>query len=127
MPKYFYSPTSKGFYLEGLHSTMPNDVMEITKTKYTSMLAELSSGAREVYVDGNVPKVRDVAYVISIDDIRAQRDELLTASDWTQMPDNNLTPEQRTAWADYRQLLRDITDTYPDPSTVVWPDAPPTE
>jgi hypothetical protein len=32
-------------------------------------------------------------------------------SDWTQLADADLTPEEKTAWTAYRQQLRDMTDT----------------
>ena len=41
--------------------------------------------------------------------VRYIRDLRLAASDWTQLADNTLSPEQRTAWAQYRQALRDVT------------------
>lgn len=51
---------------------------------------------------------------------RIHRDGLLAASDWTQLPDVEL--DNRAAWADYRQQLRDLPDdpawpnvTFPDP------------
>jgi hypothetical protein len=44
--------------------------------------------------------------------VRAQRDRLLSASDWTQTLD---APVDRTAWATYRQALRDL------PSQEGWP------
>lgn len=60
--------------------------------------------------------------------IRGRRDALLTSTDWTQMPDVALTAEQKAAWADYRQQLRDITDQLPDiiPTgyDVPWPTRP---
>lgn len=37
--------------------------------------------------------------------VRAQRDRLLSASDWTQVLD---APVDREAWATYRQALRDL-------------------
>lgn len=40
--------------------------------------------------------------------LRTERNALLASSDWTQLPDSPLTPEQKQAWAEYRQLLRDI-------------------
>ena len=40
---------------------------------------------------------------------RSQRDMLLAACDWTQIPDSPLSAESKTAWATYRQELRDIT------------------
>jgi len=56
--------------------------------------------------------------------VRDQRNSLIAASDWTQMPDSPLTAEQRAAWADYRQALRDIPELYDDPDSVVWPEEP---
>lgn len=56
-------------------------------------------------------------------DIRARRDELLSACDWTQMPDVQLTAAQKSAWATYRQALRDIT-LAPTPAAVVFPSKP---
>jgi hypothetical protein len=40
--------------------------------------------------------------------LRAERDALLAASDWTQMPDAPLDGEARAAYATYRQKLRDF-------------------
>ncbi|MEK0158693.1 tail fiber assembly protein [Pseudoalteromonas piscicida] len=56
--------------------------------------------------------------------IRTKRDELLTASDYTQMPDSPLTTEQKQSWADYRQALRDLPGSNDDPALVVWPTPP---
>lgn len=53
--------------------------------------------------------------------VRAERDALLRASDWTQLPD--IPASTRAAWAPYRQALRDITGQA-DPFSVVWPVAP---
>jgi len=41
------------------------------------------------------------------DDMRNQRNVLLSDTDWTQIGD---APVNATAWATYRQALRDITD-----------------
>lgn len=40
--------------------------------------------------------------------IRQQRNEKLAVCDWTQMWDAALTSEVKTAWATYRQALRDV-------------------
>jgi hypothetical protein len=55
------------------------------------------------------------------DEIRAQRNALLAASDWTQVAD---APVDQTAWAAYRQALRDIPDQAGFPASVEWPVAP---
>lgn len=45
---------------------------------------------------------------ISAIEIRSKRDQLLTASDWTQVSDSPLTQDQQSKWTEYRQYLRDI-------------------
>lgn len=59
-------------------------------------------------------------------DVRAKRDALLSASDYTQATDYPSTYAMRTAWAEYRQQLRDVTKQAEFPASVVWP-TPPTE
>ena len=53
--------------------------------------------------------------------VRANRDALLSACDWTQLPD--VTIPKKAEWATYRQALRDITNdpAFPD---VVFPNNP---
>lgn len=57
-------------------------------------------------------------------EVRAQRDGLLTASDWTMLTDAPITTTAKTSWKAYRQALRDIPQTYDTPADVIWPDAP---
>ena len=72
-------------------------------------------------LDDKWPKVQlDVKW----EAVRAERDRRLTASDWSQMPDNALAAPQIAAWAAYRQQLRDIPQDYNDPDLVVWPEKP---
>ena len=54
---------------------------------------------------------------------RSKRDQLLKDSDWTQVAD---APVDATAWATYRQALRDITDHVNFPYVVEadWPIKP---
>lgn len=53
--------------------------------------------------------------------MRIQRDRLLATSDWTQLPDATV---DKTAWAAYRQILRDLPATWTPGPTVTFP-APP--
>ena len=57
-------------------------------------------------------------------EIRRGRDMLLASSDWTQMPDADLTPQQVEEARVYRQRLRDLTELYNHPDVVVFPDLP---
>jgi len=52
---------------------------------------------------------------------RAQRDRLLSDTDWTQVLD---APVDRTVWAAYRQSLRDVPNQEGFPNNVVWPKNP---
>ena len=54
-------------------------------------------------------------------DLRTARNVLLSESDWTQVSD---APVDHTAWATYRQALRDLPATTTDPLEPVWPTPP---
>jgi len=54
-------------------------------------------------------------------EIRSQRDSLLKQSDWTQLPD---APVDQSAWATYRQALRDVPQQSGFPDNVTWPEEP---
>jgi hypothetical protein len=59
--------------------------------------------------------------------IRSERHFLIGQSDWTQLPDSPLTKAQKTSWADYRQSLRNIPETYSDATSltdIIWPTKP---
>lgn len=57
--------------------------------------------------------------------LRIKRDELLTKSDYTQMPD--VTLSNQDLWDNYRQALRDLPQTYANITSlddVTWPEPP---
>ena len=53
--------------------------------------------------------------------IRIYRDELLAKSDFRMVND---APWDKTAWAEYRQQLRDLPTTVSNPSKIVFPNPP---
>lgn len=57
---------------------------------------------------------------------RITRNKILAESDWTQMNDSPLNNEMKTAWATYRQELRDLSDldAWPNLADDDWPVAP---
>jgi len=59
------------------------------------------------------------------DSIRATRDQILIDTDWTMTTGATVDQAQ---WAAYRQVIRDIPQTYKDktPDDVVWPTQPST-
>ena len=75
--------------------------------------------ASEPYIDGDWVSLVSVvsmteeeiasAKTSAISQIRATRDRLLTASDWTQLPDVSFA--KKSEWTTYRQTLRDLPNT----------------
>ena len=53
--------------------------------------------------------------------VRASRTQKLKDCDWTQIADSTA---DKTAWATYRQALRDITGQAGFPWTMTWPESP---
>ena len=67
------------------------------------------------------------AFDRAIAGLRSKRNSILASSDWTVLPDSPLSAELKTAWLEYRQDLRDITegvDTEAKVKAVVFPDKP---
>ena len=57
---------------------------------------------------------------------RMKRNELLAASDWTQMSDSPLADDAKTSWATYRTALRNLptNENWPSLEDADWPTAP---
>lgn len=54
-------------------------------------------------------------------EVRRERNARLAASDWTQVAD---APVDQSAWAAYRQALRDLPQTYSGEGPIPWPESP---
>lgn len=77
-----------------------------------------------VQVDGKwtqVWRVVDLPEDQAATNVRAERDRRLADTDWTQVLD---APVDRTAWAAYRQQLRNVPQQEGFPFNVVWPTQP---
>ena len=57
---------------------------------------------------------------------RDTRNQLLSDSDWTQIPDSALTDEAKALWVTYRTALRDLTAhaNWPNLEGADWPTKP---
>ena len=53
-------------------------------------------------------------------ELRAERDRLIAETDWWASSDLTMTEEQ----TEYRQALRDITETFQNLDSVIWPNKP---
>jgi len=68
-----------------------------------------------------------VEFDMAMADLRARKNKDLQDSDWTQLPDNTLTSEQRNAWMQFRTELRNITNgltTVEQVNNIDYPDKP---
>jgi len=80
-----------------------------------------------IFTDGETTAAeQEAAYKVAKDaeqatSVRNSRTEKLKDSDWTQLADSTA---DKTAWATYRQALRDITAQAGFPWTIDWPVAP---
>jgi len=92
-------------------ASIPMDEANIDYQNYLLWVAE-----------GNTP---DPVDELTWDNIRATRDSILKDTDWTMTSGATVDQAQ---WAAYRQVIRDIPQTYKDktPDDVVWPTQPST-
>ena len=57
-------------------------------------------------------------------DVRAERNQKLTACDWTQLTDSPLDATKKAEYETYRQALRDVTSQAGFPTEITWPIEP---
>lgn len=80
----------------------------------TVQLTAEETAERETYA-------RDVLPVEQMKDLRRQRNQLLTETDWWVFPDS---PDATAEQLAYRQALRDLPANTTDPANPVWPIKP---
>ena len=88
---------------------------------YDGSIETVKTGS-PVLVDGAWVRQKSVVLIPEYEvaeDVRSNRDQLLTQSDWTQLPDSNLS--QDAEWLSYRTALRDVTEQDGFPYSIVWP------
>ncbi len=56
--------------------------------------------------------------------IKAKREDLLSATDYTQVNDTPLSEDDKEKFKMYRQALRDLPQSFENPEDVVWPNKP---
>jgi len=88
--------------------------LDPANTDYAAYLAWLA--------EGNTPEPVPTEPT-TWESIRIKRDQLIRESDWTMIPGATVDQAQ---WAAYRQILRDLPQTYTNPEDVVWPAKPST-
>jgi len=105
------------------HGSCPENMVPLAPTGYQLLRVAGPQGEARHRRDGGkfvvVPPVAppDVSF-----SVRRHRDALLTACDWTQLPD---VPEAtQSRYQTYRQALRDVPDQPGFPTAIQWPEQP---
>lgn len=127
----YYAKSTLGFYDSAIHGTLgepdslvPADAVEITEEEHAGLLAEQTQG-KEIVPDADgrpvaqLPQFTDTELATAA---RADRDQRLSATDWTQLSDVPPTTAQK--WSAYRQALRDVPTQAGFPRTIIWPVLP---
>jgi hypothetical protein len=98
------------------------DPFSIFSPAYAAQFVEAPDEVEQFWVwDGSTFAPPPPPPDLTAQEVRAQRNTRLTASDWSQLPD---APVDQAAWAAYRQALRDIPSQAGFPWDVEWPVQP---
>ena len=105
----------------------PNAEVTVRGNDINTCKIEWHNGTTPIPVADIQAQFPAVEFDIAMEDLRAKRNKDLQDSDWTQLPDNTLTSEQRNAWMLFRTELRNITDgltTVEQVNNIDYPDKP---
>ena len=111
--KYCMLPIKKVEVQSDYTKNISEDIPELIEGIWTQSWTIIDATQEEI----------DQRLSIQWQEVRDQRSGRLNSSDWTQLPDSPLTEEQKNAWRQYRQELRDITNQA-DPFSITYPSLP---
>ncbi|HWL46297.1 MAG TPA: tail fiber assembly protein [Sphingomonadaceae bacterium] len=122
----YYSPSAGGFLDSAIHQPLPGDAVVVTAARHAALLAAQAEGST-IGPDAHgepVARVLQPSAEEQLARLRAARDRLLAASDFTQLDDAPFDAAERGAWQAYRQALRDLPATFGGGGDVAWPTPP---
>ena len=113
-----------GWYDDQIHKVIPTPNIQISDSDYTSHYSTMISGKILSVIDDQVVFSDPPLHIPTWDEIRNERNILLSQSDYTQLADAALTSDQQIAWKAYREALRKLPETFSSPDKIVWPTKP---
>src|SRR5690349_18017435 len=113
---FFYSAEAGGFFHDAIHDqgARPADTVAISDAEHATLFKAQSEGGRIAPGPDGRPIITEqlpMTAEAAMQALRCHRDALLRDSDHTQIPDFPISEGQRSAWAIYRQQLRDLPET----------------
>ena len=114
------------FEIQALQELKPNAKFKATEMEDGSFVLEWdvdkNGGEAAPTMEEIKKKAQQIENEIPMRHLRKVRDQLLSATDWTQNPD---VPEStRAKWVSYRQALRDLPAKTLDVTNPIWPTKP---
>lgn len=110
----FWNDTNKYVHIE-IPSHLDMNVIKCTKSENTFII-EQDDGLHSLKLNRNINL------------LRSERNKRLASSDWTQLRDVQITPEQLISWTTYRQQLRDLPNMIAEQNVmnmdISWPTVP---
>ena len=100
----------------------PESDFDLQAREGEHVLEGQANDSTQEIVDGAVADIEGPIYE-SAESLRMQRDQKLTGTDWSQVADSALSDEDKQAYRDYRQALRNITNhaNWPNLTDQDWP------
>ena len=108
----------------------PDDMIYLNARENETVIEGIASDKRHIIVNGNIcdkPVDFDAIKIELQEQLRVMRNAKLSATDWTQILDVDLTQDQVDAWKSYRKELRDLPSRHEDLMVfedVIWPTQP---
>lgn len=120
----------RSMYTANRDAAMPKGHRLLADPGYADLtydpMSQMPRAVEPVPADASV--IRYIAIPIPADalaqQLRETRNDLLAASDWTQLADAPLSTDAKAAWATYRQALRDLPKQPGFPTGHITPKAP---
>ena len=128
MKIYHYDSSTKFFVAEGKADPdplvqgsflVPAFATEVEPPQLSSEQVAFWNGSQWEIKDAPKPEAPKITW----DQVRMKRNALIAQSDWVMFEDASPKPSKE-AWLTYRQVLRDIPQTFSKPEEVVWPEKP---
>lgn len=136
-----YPYTIQQFREENKQTSLPHDISEeflaehgVFRVYESPWPGNIDAGLYRIWQDAPVKKEDGRWYMkynsgpwpedVAIANMRNRRNGMIKDTDWRAYPDSPGTAEERQAWLDYRQALRDITNQAGFPFNIVWPAIP---
>lgn len=113
-----YSPSSRGFYVEGM--IVPDDAVQITAERHAELIAGQDAGQEIVPGPDGLPVL--ISPRPDAAACRAERNQRLAASDWMVIRSIETGEPLPSEVIRYRQALRDVPQQPGFPDTIKWPD-----